>query len=44
MSSTLTRRQLVGAGAAGAALSGLAAFARTPRDFGVAMEGRRWRR
>ncbi|MDX0600778.1 glucokinase [Sinorhizobium medicae] len=27
-----------------AALSGLAAFARTPRDFGVAMEGRRWRR
>ena len=26
-----------------AALSGLAAFARTPRDFGVAMEGRRWR-
>ncbi|UIJ95148.1 glucokinase [Sinorhizobium meliloti] len=27
-----------------AALSGLAAFARTTRDFGVAMEGRRWRR
>ena len=26
-----------------AALSGLAAFARTPRDFGVATEGRRWR-
>ncbi|ACP27209.1 glucokinase (glucose kinase) protein, Glk [Sinorhizobium fredii NGR234] len=26
-----------------AALSGLAAFARAPRDFGVAMEGRRWR-
>ncbi|MFB2552590.1 glucokinase [Ensifer soli] len=26
-----------------AALSGLAAFARAPRNFGVAMEGRRWR-
>ncbi len=26
-----------------AALSGFAAFARTPRDFGVATEGRRWR-
>ena len=26
-----------------AALSGLAAFARTPWDFGVATEGRRWR-
>ncbi|WP_018235329.1 glucokinase [Ensifer sp. BR816] len=26
-----------------AALSGLAAFARAPKDFGVAMEGRRWR-
>lgn len=26
-----------------AALSGLAAFARTPSNFGLAVEGRRWR-